>query len=196
MRTGIVSPLRHVHLHVCSSLLSLYFSPMDLMTIVPPAALANKILLAGVLGGIIGIERLMGDHPAGIRTCVLICVSSCLFTIVSTLAFAQAETARIASEVVVGVGFIGGGCLLRANNHVHGLTTAATIWTVAAIGMTVGVGMYGLAIFACLFSLAVLLVLAPISKWMERSFGDAMSASSENFALGSGVTGVRSKGKK
>lgn len=166
------------------------------MTIIPPAALANKILLAGALGGIIGIERLMGDHPAGIRTCVLISVSSCLFTIVSTLAFNQAETARIASEVVVGVGFIGGGCLLRANNHVHGLTTAATIWTVAAIGMTVGVGMFGLAIFACLFSLAVLLVLAPISKWMERSFGDAISASSENFAPGSGVTIGRSKGRK
>lgn len=152
------------------------------MLLIPAPALANKIILAGILGGIIGIERLMGDHPAGIRTCVLICVSSCLFTIVSVMAFATAETARIASEIVVGVGFIGGGCLLRANNHVHGLTTAATIWTVAAIGMTVGVGMYGLAVFACLFSLAVLLILAPISKWMERMFGtNTMATSEENF---------------
>lgn len=155
---------------------------MDYMLLIPAPALANKIILAGILGGIIGIERLMGDHPAGIRTCVLICVSSCLFTIVSVMAFATAETARIASEIVVGVGFIGGGCLLRANNHVHGLTTAATIWTVAAIGMTVGVGMYGLAVFACLFSLAVLLILAPISKWMERMFGtNTMATSEENF---------------
>lgn len=165
---------------------------MDLMLLIPAPMLANKIMLAGVLGGLIGIERLMGDHPAGIRTCVLICVSSCLFTIVSIMAFSQAETARIASEIVVGVGFIGGGCLLRANNHVHGLTTAATIWTVAAIGMTVGVGMYGLAVFTCLFSLAVLLVLAPISKWMERSFGTAMASSEESFA----PTQPSSKGRR
>lgn len=144
---------------------------MDFTFLLPPAAIANQIVLAGVLGGIIGIERLIGDHPAGIRTCVLISVSSCLFTIISRSAFNEAETARIASEIVVGVGFIGGGCLIRAHNHVHGLTTAATIWGVAAIGMTVGVGMYGTAIFTCLFTLAVLLILAPVSKWLEEVYG-------------------------
>lgn len=144
---------------------------MDVALLLPPAVVANQIVLAGILGGIIGIERLIGDHPAGIRTCVLISVSSCLFTIISRVAFNEAETARIASEIVVGVGFIGGGCLIRAHNHVHGLTTAATIWGVAAIGMTVGVGMYGTAVFACFFTLAVLLLLAPLSKWLESVYG-------------------------
>lgn len=170
---------------------------MNLDMFLPMADEANRIMLAGVLGGLIGIERLIGDHPAGIRTCVLICVSSCLFTILSLSAFGNSENARVASEIVVGVGFLGGGCLIRAQNHVHGLTTAATIWTVAAIGMTVGTGHYSLAIFACLFSLGVLLFLAPVSKWVETTFGMGGNGDpGDDMAEGNGFPGTKKRAKR
>ncbi len=107
-------------------------------------AQALALLLATILGGMIGYEREMRGQPAGLRTHIIVCVGAALITIVSQ-AFGNGEAgmlldnpARIAANVVVGVGFLGAGAIVREGVSVHGLTTAASIWTVAAIGMTVG----------------------------------------------------------
>src|SRR5690606_18988858 len=129
---------------------------------------AGQITLAALLGGIIGIEREWRGRPAGFRTNILISLGSCLFTILSIEGFpvkgnAQ-DTARIAAQVVSGVGFLGAGALLQTRNKTKGMTTAATIWLVAAIGMAVGVGVYFLATFTTLLTAAVLQLLLPVSK--------------------------------
>lgn len=134
---------------------------------------AGQIVLAALLGGVIGFERDLHGHSAGLRTNILVAVGSCLFTILSISGFpirgnAQ-DTARIAAQIVTGIGFLGAGVLVQGRrNRVRGLTTAATIWQVAAVGMAVGVGSYFLALFTTLFSVAVLVLLHPVSKWLER----------------------------
>jgi len=112
---------------------------------------ALKIATAALLGAIVGLERVWGGHPAGLRTNMLIAISSCLFTVVSIEGFplqgAAQDTARVAAQIVTGVGFLGAAAVLQSKGSVRGLTTAASIWLVAAIGMTVGTGLYFLAIF-------------------------------------------------
>lgn len=133
---------------------------------------ALKIFLAAMLGSMVGLERVWGGHPAGLRTNMMIAVSSCLFTILSIEGFplrgAAQDTARVAAQIVTGVGFLGAGALLQTRKHVRGLTTAATIWLVAAIGMAVGAGVYFIAIFTTILSTILLVMLAPFSKQLER----------------------------
>jgi len=131
----------------------------------------GKILLAAVLSGAIGIERLVTDKPAGLRTCILIGTSACAYSIISMDAFlgmTMSDPGRIAAQIVVGVGFIGGGSLLHNHNHVIGLTTAASIWTVAAVGMAVGLGLPALALSITGITLFTLWLLAPVSLWIEK----------------------------
>lgn len=132
---------------------------------------AEKVALAALLGAIIGLERVWSGHAAGLRTNMIIAVSSCLFTILSIDGFplrgSAQDTARVAAQIVSGVGFLGAGALLQRGGHIHGLTTAATIWLVAAVGMCLGVGAYGLAIFTTILTTIVLLVLAPLSDYLE-----------------------------
>lgn len=133
---------------------------------------AGKIALAALLGGIIGIEREWRGRPAGFRTNILIALGACLYTILSIEGFplkgnAQ-DTARVAAQIVSGVGFLGAGALLQTRNKTKGMTTAATIWLVAAIGMGVGVGAYFLSIFTTLLTAAVLQLLLPVSKMVEH----------------------------
>jgi putative Mg2+ transporter-C (MgtC) family protein len=133
--------------------------------------MAIKISLAALLGAIVGLERVSGGHPAGLRTNTLIAISSCLFTILSVEGFpvhgSAQDTARVAAQIVTGVGFLGAGVLLHARGHVHGLTTAASIWLVAAVGMAVGVGLYFAAVFTVILSTILLVALAPISRRLE-----------------------------
>jgi putative Mg2+ transporter-C (MgtC) family protein len=131
--------------------------------------MAAQVALAAVLGGIIGIEREWRGRPAGFRTNILIAIGSCLFTILSIHGFPLADSsardsARVAAQIVSGVGFLGAGALLQTRNKTKGMTTAATIWLVAAIGMAVGAGVYFLAIFTTLLTAAVLQLLLPVSK--------------------------------
>ncbi len=146
----------------------------DWMTYVQPLSWEAfiKIALAALLGAVVGLERVWGNHPAGLRTNMLIAVSSCLFTILSIDGFplrgASQDTARVAAQIVTGVGFLGAGALLQAKGHVRGLTTAASIWLVAAIGMAVGTGFYFVAIFTTILSTLLLVMLAPISRRLER----------------------------
>ena len=127
----------------------------------------GRITLAALLGAIVGYERERSGHPAGVRTNMLVCVGSCLFTLLSIDGFpirgnAQ-DTARIAAQVVVGVGFLGAGVVVQTRKRPTGLTTAATIWLVAAVGMAVGTGAYLLSLYTTLLVAAILLLRARVS---------------------------------
>lgn len=109
-----------------------------------------KVILALVLGGVMGLERQYNDKPAGYATNSIICVGAALFTILSLyMAELGGDPGRIAAQIVSGVGFLGAGAILREGNKISGLTTAAAVWLVAAIGMAVGFGQYLLACGAC-----------------------------------------------
>ena len=102
-----------------------------------------RLVIAAFLGAVIGYERARAKKPAGIRTHLLVCMGAALFTVISIWGFVgNADPSRIAAGVVVGVGFLGAGTILRQERGVAGLTTAATIWAVAAIGVAIGTGLY------------------------------------------------------
>lgn len=124
-----------------------------------------SMVAAVLLGGIIGLERQLRDKPAGIRTNILICLSSCAFTIISTH-MGGAEPSRIAAQIVTGIGFLGAGTIIQSGSSVRGLTTAAGIWIVAAIGMACGTGMYSIATASTVLTMIVLILLPPIEKKM------------------------------
>ena len=122
-----------------------------------------RILLAAALGAIIGYQRERVAKPAGLRTHVLICVVAALFTVASILGFGMADPARIAAGIVTGIGFLGAGAILhREGGMVVGLTTAASIWAVAAIGLAAGAGLYVLSGLTAAIVLIVLLLPHPI----------------------------------
>jgi putative Mg2+ transporter-C (MgtC) family protein len=129
-----------------------------------------RLTLAAVLGGTVGLERELNGHQAGLRTNILIATSSCLFTILSIHAFplvgAAQDTARIAAQIVTGVGFLGAGTLIQTKGAVYGLTTGATIWMVAAVGMAVATDLYMLGVATTILTTGVLVLLAPLSNWL------------------------------
>lgn len=133
----------------------------------------QKVLIAAALGAVIGVERELGGKPAGLRTLILVTIGAALFTIVSAhmamLSTAKnSDITRIASNIVTGIGFIGAGIIFRGENNVHGLTTAATVWTAAAIGMAVGSGNYTLAIGTTVVTWAVLVVLHRVEYFLTK----------------------------
>ena len=132
--------------------------------------LSLRLLLAAGLGAAIGLEREYRQKPAGLRTNILIAAGSALYTILS-VSIAGGTPDRVAAQIVTGIGFLGGGAILRSRNSVHGMTTAATIWVNAAIGMAAGLGEPALAVVATLLTLAVLVVLPPIEAYFERRGG-------------------------
>jgi putative Mg2+ transporter-C (MgtC) family protein len=119
---------------------------------------ALRLGLALALGGLIGWQRESAEKPAGFRTHILVCVGAALFTLISAVGFfgTGADPARVASNIVVGIGFLGAGTIWRTGVTVQGLTTAASLWTVAAIGTAVGVGYYAGAILTTAIVAAVL----------------------------------------
>ena len=121
-----------------------------------------QLCLATLFGGAIGLERELGGKPAGLRTNILICIGSMLYTKLSiTMATGTADPTRVAAQIVTGVGFIGAGTILHARGAVVGLTSAATIWVVAAIGVALGATFYWEAAGT---TLLVLLVLQEIGR--------------------------------
>lgn len=105
------------------------------------AEIVGKLVLAVILGGLIGWQREMLDRPAGLRTHILVCVGSTVYMLVSTSFFGtNADAARIAAQVATGMGFLGAGTIIRQGSMVRGLTTAASMWVMAAIGLCVGRG--------------------------------------------------------
>jgi putative Mg2+ transporter-C (MgtC) family protein len=130
----------------------------------------GRLLLAAGLGAILGAEREMRQRAAGFRTNTLIALGSAAFTLISIqLANADGgDPTRIPSQIVTGIGFLGGGAILRGQGDIRGLTTAATVWVNAAIGMAAGAGFYALAITATLVTLFVLTVFLRVEDYMTR----------------------------
>lgn len=130
-----------------------------------------QLLLAGFLGAVVGIERDLNGRPAGLRTNMIIAMGSCLFAIISGEGYEDAsgtqDPTRIASIVVQGIGFIGAGVMLKGSDHISGLTTAATIWFVAAIDLAVGANMPMHAIAGTILAIGILTLLNPLSYKLE-----------------------------
>ncbi|MFZ0211229.1 MAG: MgtC/SapB family protein [Candidatus Acidiferrales bacterium] len=131
--------------------------------------IAGRLLLAATLGGLVGLERELRHKAAGLRTSMLICMGACFFMIISFTAAVHPEDdhTRIAAQIIAGIGFLGAGVILRERGNVVGLTTAATVWAEAAVGMGVGIGMYLTSIFATALILVALIALG----WGERHLG-------------------------
>ncbi|MFY9842767.1 MAG: MgtC/SapB family protein [Terriglobales bacterium] len=132
-----------------------------------------RLLLAAVLGGIIGLERQLRHKPAGLRTNMFICFGAAMFTVLSKqLAGVESDSARIAAQIIPGIGFIGAGSILHARTSVIGLTTAATLFVVASVGMAAGGGLY---LTACFSTVIILLALVVLGR-MEAAFSLKMFA--------------------
>ncbi|MBR5791026.1 MAG: MgtC/SapB family protein [Phascolarctobacterium sp.] len=138
-----------------------------------------RLIVAAILGGIVGMERGSGDRPAGFRTHILVCVGSALFMLVSIYGFddiapvttnleddigTRRDTARIAAQVVSGIGFLGAGTILHEGLTIKGLTTAASLWIVSAIGLAVGSGMYLLSTVATMLTMLTLVTFRTCEK--------------------------------
>lgn len=128
---------------------------------------ALKLALCLALGSLIGVERELRNKPAGISTHCFVMAGACLFTFISTVADPNSP-ARIAAQVVSGVGFLGAGMILKGEgNTVTNLTTAAAIWFAAAIGMAIGIGWYAIAMIASAYAVAVPRI-PHVKRWRER----------------------------
>jgi putative Mg2+ transporter-C (MgtC) family protein len=117
-----------------------------------------RLLLAAVLGGVIGAQREWSGKPAGLRTLAIMSMGSALFSIVSGLSFTGGDPSRIAAGIVTGVGFLGAGAILHRHGGVEGLTTAAAIWVSAGIGIAVGTGLYLIATIATFITFFMLFI--------------------------------------
>ena len=146
-----------------------------------------RLVVAAILGGIVGIERGSGDRPAGFRTHILVCVGSALFMLVSMYGFddvasatavhesdlgARRDSARIAAQVVSGIGFLGAGTILHEGLTIRGLTTAASLWMVSAIGLAVGSGMFFLSAMATAITMVTLVT---FHTWEKRFASNSRS---------------------
>lgn len=138
-----------------------------------------RLLGASVLGGLVGLERETTEQEAGLRTHIAVALGAALFGVISTLGFlevdrpraestVQVDVSRVASNVVVGIGFLGAGVIFRRGNRVKNLTTAASLWTVAAIGLACGVGDVTTAAVATAVLLASLILLRPVRSLVRR----------------------------
>jgi len=123
--------------------------------------IVGRLALAAILGGLIGLEREYRGYPAGVRTMALVCMGSALFA--DTSGLFGGDSSRITAQIVSGIGFLGAGLIFREGYSVKGVTTAATIWTVAAVGIAIGAQAYIVAVFAAGFSM-ILLELRVVTK--------------------------------
>ncbi len=133
--------------------------------------IAAKLVLAIVCGGAIGFERELSRKAAGLRTNVLICMGSAVFMIISRHiggGAAYTDPARLVAQVVTGIGFLGAGVILQARGSVTGLTTAATIFVVGAVGIAIGDGMFSLALLSTTLIIVVLVVLRKVERFIIR----------------------------
>ena len=145
-----------------------------------------KVCFAILCGGLVGLEREFKNKPAGIKTNILICLGSTLYTAVSVLTastFAESghygDPSRVAAQIVSGIGFLGGGTIIQARGTILGLTTAATIWVVAALGIAIGIGHADIAVIS---SIIVVLVLVGTSWFEDRVLGRSLTFACEIVA--------------
>lgn len=143
----------------------------------PHIELIGRLGLAALLGGAIGFERERLSWAAGLRTHMLVCVGACLFMIVSAYGFMDVikidhislDPSRVAAQVVSGIGFLGAGSILLRGEIVRGLTTAASLWSVAAVGLATGGGLYVAAVAATVIILFILAGIKPLERWYFSS---------------------------
>lgn len=126
--------------------------------------LVARIILAVIMGGLIGIEREYSNRPAGLRTHILVSVGSALIMLVSMYGFNYGDPARLAAQVVSGIGFLGAGTIIRNGNNVKGLTTAASLWVCAGIGLAIGNGYY----FGAITTTTVVVITLFLLRFLER----------------------------
>lgn len=129
-----------------------------------------KLFLSVIAGGILGLEREIRGKPAGFRTLTLICFGATIFTLCSYLLGVEDNRDRMAANIITGIGFLGAGVIFRNNSSVSGITTAASIWVAAAIGMLLGIGEYLLAGVSLVFTLFILYALDFIQFWIDDKF--------------------------
>lgn len=127
-----------------------------------------RFLLAALWGGIVGAERQYRSKSAGFRTMIMISMGACFFTMMSMLIGEPSNRDRIASNIVTGIGFLGAGVIFRGENRINGITTAATIWAVAAVGMGIGAGYYFAAACASILTFFILAILPFLENYIER----------------------------
>jgi len=130
--------------------------------------LITRFALAILWGGIIGSEREYRSKSAGFRTMIMISLGACFFTVISNLIGGVNNGDRIASNIVSGIGFLGAGVIFRGDNRVNGITTAATIWVVAAVGMGIGAGYYFAAACSSIFIILILAILPFVEKYIDN----------------------------
>jgi putative Mg2+ transporter-C (MgtC) family protein len=134
--------------------------------------MAGRLCLAALLGGLVGLEREIHSQPAGLRTHMIVAIGSCLIMLVSIqMGVAnptRSDPARIAAQVVAGVGFLGAGAIMRSGLSVRGLTTAACLWTVAAVGLAVGSGYWRAALVATVLTLISLSVFQKVERRFSK----------------------------
>ena len=118
--------------------------------------LITRLVLGFILSAVVGLEREVSLKPAGLRTHILVGLGSTLFTILSLQAFPGADLSRVAASIIVGIGFLGAGTIIKTEGKVVGLTTAATLWIVASIGVAIGTGFYLLAFATTIIAFFVL----------------------------------------
>lgn len=133
-----------------------------------PGDIFTRLLVAAICSGLVGYERESARKPAGLRTHTLLGVGSAVFTIASVISFSGPDDARIAAQIVSGVGFLGAGAIFREGGGVSGLTTAAGIWVVAALGMAAGAGSTWLAVIGTAMTLATLYTLRAVDAYVAR----------------------------
>lgn len=144
--------------------------------ILPLSDIALRLVTATALSSLIGLDRERQDSAAGLRTHALVGMSSCLLMIASAFGFADIlgtpnvslDPSRIAAQIVTGIGFVGAGAIIANGSTIRGLTTAASVWSVAAIGLAVGGGMYWAAVIATAISLVLLVVLRPWERRLDN----------------------------
>ena len=147
-----------------------------------------RVSIAFLLGGLVGWERQRVQRPAGLRTHMLVAAGSACFTVASLYGFegigTNRDPARLAAQIVTGIGFLGAGAIFRSENAVRGLTTAASIWMVAALGLLAGLGLYWVAAFATLLTWFVLRVLKSAEQYGTRTSPSAGRAEPEDPLAG------------
>jgi putative Mg2+ transporter-C (MgtC) family protein len=139
-----------------------------------------RLVIAIICGTMIGIERELKGKSAGLRTCILICIGSTLFSSIASLindTSGTGDPTRIAAQIVSGIGFLGGGVIIHSQGSVYGITTAAAIWLVAAIGVTIGIELYPVALFTSALCVAVLI----IARKIEVNFTDKLNKNNKIY---------------
>jgi len=166
--------------------------------VVPQVELSLRIAVAALAGLMLGLERDVGGHPAGMRTHLLVSVGACLFTIAGAYGFAQTQTqngdpSRVAAQVASGIGFLGAGTIVRSGGSIRGLTTAATLWISGALGVAAGAGIY-LPLALCLAVVITSLTALSVTQPLLRRIAPASRQVSLVYERGSGTLGPLLRG--